>query len=410
MKIAITCLNLSWQSGGPRLIFSLARAEKAKGHNVVIYAPEFAGLYFKELYEGLDIRVVPPKEELRWAGLPKGLVSRIFDKLAENRKRLAAMENIANAMDADFDVVNVHDFSYPVGYFYKKRNSRTRIVWTENDPPFMYMPKESFLLDVVARVYNTAKEFSEKKYFRVIDAVSVLDTFNENWCKVRGLKPTIVRLGVDAQKFHLPVKDFTKKAKKKQATLFSLGSLNQYRHYEDMIMAAKILRDMGYDARIKLIANDMWNSAEYRDKIVSLVLNSGLKEFTDITFKGAPQDELMQAYRETDVFIYPMYLPPPRSGFGFSIGVFEAMAAGLPVVLCNTTTSTEVLKDGVSALFVDPEHPDQIAEKVKLLIDNPEQYKSIATAAQKLVEEDLTWEKYADGVLRLVTSAKTVAD
>ena len=71
MKISIVCLNLSWQSGGPRLVFSLARAAKAMGHTVTIYAPAFSREYYQELWEGLDIRVVPPPQPLRWSGIPK---------------------------------------------------------------------------------------------------------------------------------------------------------------------------------------------------------------------------------------------------------------------------------------------------------------------------------------------------
>ena len=76
------------------------------------------------------------------------------------------------------------------------------------------------------------------------------------------------------------------------------------------------------------------------------------------------------------------------------------MAAGLPVILCHTTTSTEVLEDGKTALFVDPISPEQIAEKVKHLIDNPADYFRIASAGQKFVKENMSWEKFAEETLR----------
>ncbi len=76
------------------------------------------------------------------------------------------------------------------------------------------------------------------------------------------------------------------------------------------------------------------------------------------------------------------------------------MAAGLPVILCRTTTSTEVLEDGKIALFVNPISPEQIAEKVKHLVDNPADYFRIASAGQKFVKENMSWEKFAEETLR----------
>jgi glycosyltransferase involved in cell wall biosynthesis len=405
MKIGIVCLNLSWQSGGPRLIFSLARALRAQGHTVIIYAPEFSGKYFKELWEGLDIRVVPPKESLRWMDLPKGIFARVLDKIAEERRRLDAARALTDAMDPDFDVVNVHDFAYPAGYFYKKRNPKAKILWTENDPPFSYMPKASLALDLLARIYQFIKERTEKRFFKAINVVSVLDTYNKAWCEKRGLNASIVRLGVDFDKFYLPVKDFSGKAKNRSIRLFALGSLTPGRRYEDIVEAVKLLRAEGYDATARIIANDQWNSTEYRSKLMALLAAGDTAKWVNISFTGVPHDELRKAFFETDVFPYPMYLPFPRNGFGFSIGVFEAMAAGLPVILCDTTTSTEVLKDGETALFVHPMDPRGIADQAKKLIASPKLYASIAHTAQDFVKSVLTWESYTDQALRLILNS-----
>ncbi len=401
MKIAIVCLNLSWQSGGPRLIFSLAQMLKKQGNAVVIYTPEFGGKYFKELWTGLDIRVVPTSQ-ITWTGRPKNIISWIQRKIEQERSRNEAVKKIAAAMDADFDVVNVHDFAYTLGFFYKKRNPKSRVLWTENDPPYMYLPKKNPIFSLLSRIYNATKDITSRRYFRAIDKVSVLDFHNKKWCEARGLTPSVVRLGVDADNFYLPVKDFSHHADAKKIQLFALGSLNEYRRYEDTILAVKELKDRGYDARLKIIANDMWNERAYREKILALIKENNLEPAIDIRFEGVSEEGLRNAYKESDVFVYSVYVPAPRNGFGFSIGVFEAMAAGLPVVLCRTTTSTEVLEDRKTALFVDPMSPAQIADKIAYLIDNPKQYQSIALAGQKFVKENLTWEKYTNEILNLI--------
>ena len=406
MKIAIVCFNLSWQSGGPRLVFSSARTLKGKGHKVVIYAPEFSGEYFKELWNELDIRVVsaPKLFQPRKSG---NFLEWVKSKLALEKLQTEIAKRIAAAIDLNSDVLNVHDFAYPTAYFFKKRNPRVRVIWTENDPPFAYLPKGSLVASILSRIYNVWKEIKSRKYFRAIDQAAVLDLYNQAWCQKRGLKTVITRLGVDP-KFYLPVKDFKERAKTKKVRLFGLGSLNEYRRYEDTILAVRHLRDWGYDASALIIASDIWNERIYREKIQTIIKENDLEKSINFQLKGVSEEGLRQAYEETDVFVYAMYNPPPRDGFGFSIGVFEAMAAGLPVVLCQTTTSVEVLEDKKSALFVDPMSPRQIAEKIKFLVDNPALYQKIASAGQKLVKNELTWDKYADRFLRAVSLADNI--
>lgn len=402
MKISIVCFNLGWQSGGPRLIFSSAQALKRKGHEVVIYAPEFNGEYFKELWRGLDIRVVSSAEKPVAQKKPNGVISWIKRKLEQEKAREEMAKKIAEAIDKDTDILNLHDLAYSVAAHRKKINPRAKIIWTENDPPFMYLPKNNFFADILSHAYNFWKDVQSRKHFRAIDMALVLDLYNKSWCEKRGMKTAIVRLGVDPA-FYLPVKNSKDKFAKKEVRLFGLGSLNQYRRYEDTIFAVKHLRDWGYNASALVIASDMWDEKIYREKIQGLIRDNGLENKIDLRLKGVSEEELLESYEKTDVFVYAMYVPPPRDGFGFSIGVFEAMAAGLPVVLCSTTTSTEVLEDKKSALFVNPMSPKEIAEKIKMLVDDPVFCESVARAGQELVKNELTWDKYAERFLETIT-------
>lgn len=400
MKIAIVCFNINWPTGGPRLIFSLAGSLARLGHKVVIYTPEFTGEYFKELWQGLDIRVIPPKKKFIWEGRP-GFFKWIKRKIEQERLHIDTARRIANAIDLDIDILNLHDYAYRVGYFYRKRNPKVKIIWNSNDPPYSYLPKSNLLKDTLSRLYNFYRDVSSRKYFKAIDKIAVLDVYNKEWCKKRGLGAEIIYLGVDFEKFYLPLRNFKEKAKRKEARLMGLGALNAYRRYEDTINAVKFLRDWGYNVTLKIICNDAWQESEHRKELLNLVEKNDLKKFVTLQFEGVHHEELMEAFKESDIFVYAVYLPPPRHGFGFSIAVLEAIAAGLPVILCNTTTSEEVLSDGETALFVRPMSPHDIAEKVKFLVDNPDVYMKIAEAGQKLVKENFSLEKYAQNILKL---------
>ena len=57
MKIAFIHLNLSTESGDPRMFYMLIREVKKLGHQVVVYTAQFNPDAFPELNAGLDIRV-----------------------------------------------------------------------------------------------------------------------------------------------------------------------------------------------------------------------------------------------------------------------------------------------------------------------------------------------------------------
>lgn len=398
MKIGIVCFNLGWLAGGPRLVFSLARELKSRGHTVVIYAPEFSGAHYKELWQGLDIRIVKPLAPLSWSGKTGNIVAWIVGKLRQERLKTAIARQFASAMDGDLDIVNVHDFAYPVGFFYKQRNPRARVVWIENDPPFMHLPKTNLVFDVLSRLYNWLKRFTTRRYFQAIDAVTVLDFYNRDWCAAFGLRARVVRLGVDFPKFFLPPRSLDRYPAE-PVRLLGLGALNPYRRYEDIVRAVKIIRDRGYNVSAQIISNNAWKEDAYQAFLLNLVRKLDVESYVTFHFRGVTDDELRAAFGQSHIFVYPVYLPPPRNGFGFSIGVLEAIAAGLPPVICRTTTSTEVLEDGNTALFVRPMSPEDIASKIVFLIENPVKYRTIVETGQKFVKEQMTWERYARGVL-----------
>src|SRR3989344_947278 len=145
MKIAIVCFNFKWQAGGVRLIFEEARALKKLGHQVIIYAPECDSNVYADLQRGLEIRVLNPPREIFWQYESKNIIGRILERLKRDRIILCVAKAIANFMDQDFHVVNVHDYAYNLPKFYKLKNTKAKFIWTMTEPPYMYLPMRNFL-------------------------------------------------------------------------------------------------------------------------------------------------------------------------------------------------------------------------------------------------------------------------
>lgn len=403
MKIAIICFNL-FTAGGARLVFNLAQSLGAQGEKVIIYTPKFEGTDFPDLAEGLEIKVVEKEINFFKSNKPRNIFDWIWKKIKHEREFIKTSRAIAELMDADFDAVNVHDSSYRVGYYYKRKNPNAKVIWTVNGEPFQYLSRKKLMRDILGYCYQFLKRLTSCKFLNAINGAVVLANGDREWFKGSPIRNvSVVRAGLDFKKFYAPVKDFQEKARKKYVKLMALGALNVFRRYEDVIQAVKYLRERNYDASAVIFSANVWNENKYQADLLELIRENNLEKFVEIRFSGVSEKELAGLYQDSDIFIQAVYVPPPGH-HGWGLVNFEAMAAGLPVILCRASTATEVLIDGVSAFFVDPLSPRQIAEKVKLCIDHPDIYAKVAKSGQD-VAQSMTWEKYSKEILILLKKA-----
>jgi glycosyltransferase involved in cell wall biosynthesis len=399
MKIAIVSFNL-FTAGGARLTFNMAHALQALGQQVIIYTPAMESSDFGDLTKGLDIRIVSDAKRItHFTGAkPRNIFEWIRNKLKHEGEFLDASRAIARAIDADCDGINVNDSSYRTAYFFKKRNPNARAVWIVNGEPFRYLSRHNLFYDIPGHLYQFIRQRTRRKFLRAIDAATVLAEHDRGWLDGTPIRNVaVVRAGLDFEKFYAPVKDITEKAKEKKINLLALGALNAARRYDNVLEAAKWLRDWGYRPHVTIVANNIWNENAYRDSLIAYVTENALTEYVDLRFNGVPEAELPHVYEQSDIFIHAVYVPPPGH-HGWGLVNFEAMAAGLAVVLCDSSTATEVLHDGKDVLLVKPLAPKEIAEKIKYCIDHPTEYRRIAEAGQA-VARDMRWEKYAEEML-----------
>lgn len=65
----------------------------------------------------------------------------------------------------------------------------------------------------------------------------------------------------------------------------------------------------------------------------------------------------------------------------FSISLVEALSAGCPVVACNVGGIKEIISNGFNGVLAEPESPASIAEKVLMLINDPEKMQRLSKNA-----------------------------
>lgn len=398
MKIAIIEPILSLPYGTSRFALSVAAALKKLGHQVIIYTNEFSDKVFPGLVRGLNIKVAKPRfieEDLRGA-------KTVFGKLVQRwQRRSLAAENsklIAEVMDKDFDIINCQNlYTYRVGYLYKKQiNKKTKIIWSLYDVPWIHRPAGKFFYDLPRQFNSYLEAILEKKFYRLVDKVVLLEDRNYNVAKSLGFADSdicrILFSGVD-EKFYFPVKDMSKV---KEVRFLGVGGLGPERRYEDIISAVAILKKKGIPAKATIICRVSPDAALYKEQILHFTESLNAIGDIDFYFNGVTDEELLVEQRKSHFYVYPNTITI------WGMAAIEAMAAGLVLIVSRVTSTAQVLEEGKHALFSDAGKPEDIAAKAEWAFQNPKEYQRIASAGQNFVKENFTWERYAEKIIEAV--------
>jgi starch synthase len=110
-----------------------------------------------------------------------------------------------------------------------------------------------------------------------------------------------------------------------------------------------------------------------------------------------PKEKVIQLYSHAEAFICPSIYEP------FGIINLEAMACKAPVIASRVGGIKEVVVDGETGFLVDPDNPEQLAEKIKLFLNSPELAAKFKETGRKRVEDLFSWETIAKRTVELYT-------
>lgn len=115
-----------------------------------------------------------------------------------------------------------------------------------------------------------------------------------------------------------------------------------------------------------------------------------------VQFRGwVEHKELDTYYEKASIVIIPSIGPE-----NFPTVCNEAMSAGRPVIGTNLGGIPEIIDDGVNGYLVEPENPEQIAEKVIKLFSEENLLKDLGRNARKKAEE-FSIRKYMDNLEKI---------
>lgn len=127
-----------------------------------------------------------------------------------------------------------------------------------------------------------------------------------------------------------------------------------------------------------------------KEELIKLRNDLGLQDKVDFLNNVSDIGGLLERSR---VFVMPSRFE------GLPIALLEAMAKKKPVIASKVGGIPEVIEDGKNGILISPEAPQELAEKMSYLINDPGLCRQMGESAFKTVQERYSIEKYSEKVL-----------
>lgn len=174
----------------------------------------------------------------------------------------------------------------------------------------------------------------------------------------------------------------------RKVRLIVAGRINRNKNQVTAMKAVQRLNELGWDAHLHVVGN-----------VESEAVAQELQASPVVTCHPArPKEGLIELYRQSDIFLLPSY----EETFGLVYA--EAMSQGLPVLYTRGQGFDGQFPEGQAGYSIDPDSPDEIAEKAIAIIDS---YASISARVPGLSRQ-FNWDDIAGGYLavyRRITQA-----
>lgn len=186
-----------------------------------------------------------------------------------------------------------------------------------------------------------------------------------------------------------------KEVKLPERYLFYPAQFWPHKNHVGLLLAMKILRDK-YDMDLKLVLTgaDRGNLDYVREKISELKMNDQV-----MILGFVDKDLMIELYRNAFALVFPTFFGPDN------LPPLEAFALGCPVLASEVSGAQEQLGD--AAILFDPKNSEDIANKIKILYDDPAQREHIRQKG-RIKAEAWTMHDYVNRVLAFADEFETV--
>ena len=122
------------------------------------------------------------------------------------------------------------------------------------------------------------------------------------------------------------------------------------------------------------------------------------KEFFTATMGLKSDSAVAVALAAADVFVIPSLQDNlPNT-------ILEAMSCEVPVIGSNVGGIPDMVRDGNTGLLFEPGNPSELEQKIRYLIEHPEERQIMAKQARETVKESFSPRVQGEALMKLYTS------
>ncbi|MGE5439016.1 MAG: glycosyltransferase family 4 protein [Bacteroidota bacterium] len=162
-----------------------------------------------------------------------------------------------------------------------------------------------------------------------------------------------------------------------QTVIGMVGRISPGKGHEDVIEAVRVISQDEPDIKVIIVGTSQENERQYEAGLKEKVRQYGLDKY--FIFTGFRKDipELLSLF---DIFLFPSH----AEAFGLSL--LEAMAVGLPNVVCYSDGVKDIALEDVTSLTYGRGEYEKLAGHIKNLLSNPELRTRLSENSMKRVK------------------------
>ncbi|MFA6006410.1 MAG: glycosyltransferase family 4 protein [Candidatus Paceibacterota bacterium] len=268
----------------------------------------------------------------------------------------------------DFSWSIMAGYSGGIALLYKIFFSRTPLLLTlqEGDPIEHIMKRVGILRPLFRLLFEKA------------DAIQAISNYLASFGKQMGFRgmPIVVPNGVEVPVEVRPP-NFSEVGPPQEIILISNSRLEKKNGFDIVIRALKVLPE-------NIIFKNVGDGAE-RENLIKLAKELDVAGRVTLD-QAVPYEQAIEYLKQGDIFVRPSR----TEGLGSSF--LEAMAQGVPIIGTPVGGIPDFLKDGETGIFCEPESPENFAQAVTRLVQNPALYEHVSKGGYELVKSGYSWQ------------------
>ena len=179
-----------------------------------------------------------------------------------------------------------------------------------------------------------------------------------------------------------------------KTVILFVGRLTPKKGIDLLIQALKEVHSSNPNIALVIVGGTWYSVDRVTDYVAFIRALAERVPFPVITTGYVSADKIHQWFWAGDIFVCPSEWQEPLARVHY-----EAMAAGLPFITTARGGNPEVVIDDNGLVVQKPEDPVEFAEKIRILLSNPELRQRMGQTGRRLAEERFGWERVAQEVL-----------